>query len=180
MRPYEGSSGYTTKPDGPPVIMCPNRFEQESLLVHWLAETVGFAPSETMLAREVPFMRSVVTRGRRAAGMIDLVIAADRHELQWLGLEMQAVYFSGPSMKVEFEALLHRDHTQPQYPLGKRRPDWRSSSAKRLMPQPQVKALTMIRWHSKIAVAVDTTFFFDSMGGPSEDPEDDLNAGDVV
>ena len=122
-------------------------------------------------------MQSVVTQ--RPAGKIDLILAADQHELKWFGLEIQAVYFSGDRMSKEFIALQKSDRNRPPYPLGKRRPDWRSSSAKRLMPQLQVKGPTLRRWHSKIAVAVDMPFF-DSMGGPSANPSHDLDDGDVI
>ncbi len=134
-------------------------------------------PEELQLAREVPFMQSVVTQ--RAAGKIDLVIAVDRHELRWFGLEIQAVYFSGSGMDVEFEALRKADTVRPPFPMKHRRPDWRSSSANRLMPQLQVKGPALRLWNSKIAVAVDAPFF-DSIGGPSETPEHDLKASVVI
>ena len=132
-----------------PVIVCPRRFEEGQVLVRWLAEIVGFAPGEAMLAREVPFMRA--TRTNRAAGKIDLVVARDRNgELTWYGLEIQAVYFSGQGMTSEFEGLRDDGQEQPPFPNAVRRPDWRSSSAKRLMPQLQIKVPTLRRWGSKI------------------------------
>lgn len=39
--------------------------------------------------------------------------------------------------------------------------------------------MTMRRWGSKLAVAVDRPFF-DAIGGPSANPSRDLDAGDVV
>ena len=177
LRSYVEDNGVISTAEGPPVIVCPNRFEQDTMLVGWLGEIVGFHPKDLQLAREVPFMQSVVTQ--RPAGKIDLILAADQHELKWFGLEIQAVYFSGDRMSKEFIALQKSDRNRPPYPLGKRRPDWRSSSAKRLMPQLQVKGPTLRRWHSKIAVAVDMPFF-DSMGGPSANPSHDLDDGDVI
>ena len=99
--------------------------------------------------------------------------------MHWYGLEIQAVYFSGPGMSTQFNILAADDHEIPPYPDHLRRPDWRSSSAKRLMPQLQVKAPTVRRWNSKIAVAVDKPFF-DSIGGPSEQPSQDINDGDII
>ncbi len=130
------------------------------------------------MAREIPFMESIITN--KPAGKIDLVVArtaADR--LEWYGLEIQAVYFSGPGMASEFQQLLTDDNPSPPYPTGVRRPDWRSSSAKRLMPQLQVKVPTLRRWSSKMAVAVDQPFF-DSIGGPSPSYSRDLNDGDII
>ena len=64
-------------------------------------------------------------------------------------------------------------------PTAVLRPDWRSSSAKRLMPQLQVKGPTLRRWGTKLAVAVDRPFF-EAVGGPSDEPSRDLNDGDIV
>ncbi len=99
--------------------------------------------------------------------------------MEWYGLEIQAVYFSGPGMSTQFNILANDENIIPPYPDRLRRPDWRSSSAKRLMPQLQVKVPTVRRWNSKIAVAVDKPFF-DSVGGPSDSPSRDINDGDII
>ncbi len=158
-----------------PVIMCPRRFDQRQMLPLWLGEIVGF--KNIYLAREVPFMRSAATG--RAAGRIDMVIAGDETAETWFGLEIQAVYFSGHKMESDF-VRLSRDAniTLPETAVN-RRPDWRSSSAKRLMPQLQVKCPTLRRWGTKLAVAVDFPFF-EAIGGPSANPSHDLDDGDIV
>ncbi|MXW11294.1 MAG: hypothetical protein F4X84_03310 [Synechococcus sp. SB0662_bin_45] len=177
IQPYREAEQRISGVAGEPVIVCPTRFEQNKMLVQWLADIVRFQLDDVMLAREVPFMRSTTTG--KSAGKIDLVIASERQGLRWFGLEVQAVYFSGAGMEAEFMALRQDRHDQPPYPLHNRRPDWRSSSAKRLMPQLRIKGPTLRRWHSKIAVAVDRPFFA-SIGGPSAQPSQDLDAGDVV
>ena len=159
----------------PPVITCPNRFEEDDLLPRWLARVVGF--TDVHLATEVPIMRSPSTG--RAAGRIDQVIAKDDRATKWFGLEIQAVYFSGQGMEQDFRLLSNDTSAEPPAPTAVRRPDWRSSSAKRLMPQLQVKAPTLRRWSSKLAVAVDMPFF-KAIGGPSTEPSQDLNDGDIV
>lgn len=161
--------------DGLPVVTCPRRFEEGGLIPAWLARIVGFP--EVHMAREVPFMRSPATG--KAAGRIDLVVARDGAASSWFGLEIQAVYFSGKAMRPDFELLATNDDATPPEPTGIRRPDWRSSSAKRLMPQLQVKGPTLIRWGSKLAVAVDMPFF-EAIGGPSAAPSHDLNDGDIL
>ena len=116
----------------------------------------------------------------KPAGKIDLIVARDVNDrLEWYGLEIQAVYFSGKGMTSEFEALRDNNSLPPPYPNEVRRPDWRSSSAKRLMPQLEVKVPTLRRWGSKMAVAVDRPFF-DSVGGPSESYSQDLGDGDII
>ena len=175
----EGPLGRIGPADSPPVTVCPARFEQDHLVIRWLADIVGFPVDETLVAREIPFMHSVTTD--RPAGKIDLVIG--RHpeggELRWYGLEIQAVYFSGYGMSSQFEVLQVDDSELPPYPDRIRRPDWRSSSAKRLMPQLQVKVPTVRRWQAKMAVAVDQQFF-EAIGGPSANYTQDLNDGDII
>lgn len=177
IRPYEDRNGRAHASGGEPAIVCPIRFEQDNLIVKWLAEIVGFTLDSTRVAREVPFMQSVGTD--KHAGKIDLVVASGDEELRWFGLEIQAVYFSGKGMLDEFKVLRDDDGAQPPFPVYIRRPDWRSSSAKRLMPQLQVKGPTLRRWLSKIAVAVDQPFFA-ALGEPSTEPSRDLHSGDVV
>ena len=82
-------------------------------------------------------------------------------------------------MRSEFENLRDSTGTRPKFPDAVRRPDWRSSSAKRLMPQLQIKVPTLRRWGSKMAVAVDRPFF-NSIGGISTQPSQDLGDGDIV
>ena len=115
----------------------------------------------------------------RAAGRINLVISCDEQASTWFGLEIQAVYFSGKAMEPDFRRLLKSEDIDPPQPTERQRPDWRSSSAKRLMPQLQVKAPTLRRWGTKLAVAMDYPFF-DAIGGPSPIPSTDLNDGGIT
>ncbi len=178
QRYEEGQEGRLGEAQGEPAILCPERFAEGHVLVDWLAEIVGIPASEVKLAREVPFMRGTTTG--KPAGKIDLVIARTAGGLlKWFGLEIQAVYFSGKGMTSEFERLLGDDQVSPPFPNAIRRPDWRSSSAKRLMPQLLIKAPTVRRWGTKIAVAVDKPFFAE-MGGPSRRARQDLGDGDVI
>ena len=174
LQEYEISDDQIGNTVGLPVTVCPNRFDEHDLIPRWLAEIAGF--EEVYVAREVPFMRAPITG--REAGRIDIVLANSSTATDWYGLEIQAVYFSGDNMTSDFEELLiHADTMPPK--LGKRRPDWRSSSAKRLMPQLEVKAPTLRRWGKKLAVSVDLPFFI-AIGGPSEEPSHDINEGDIL
>lgn len=160
---------------GKPVITCPKRFDQDDIVPRWLGEIVGF--QQIFMAQEVPFMRSPSTG--RPAGRIDLVLSGNSAASKWFGLEIQAVYFSGEGMRDDFRLLLHDAEEPPPMPTSVRRPDWRSSSAKRLMPQLEVKAPTLRRWGTKLAVAVDVSFF-DAIGGPSEKVSHDADEGDII
>jgi hypothetical protein len=83
--------------------------------------------------------------------------AAPGVPMDWVAVEVQAVYFSGKRMSLEFEHLLK---TQGKLSMAreKRRPDYRSSGVKRLMPQLLTKVPTLRRWGKKMAV-VDAPFF---------------------
>ena len=180
QRPYRAPLGdYLADRIGEPVgsiiIMCPKRFNQDEVVHRWLARIVGFRSA--YVAEEVPFMRSPDTG--REAGRIDLVLSDDETGGDWYGLEIQAVYFSGRSMNPDFTLLSQDAGRLPPAPTVVRRPDWRSSSAKRLMPQLTVKVPTLRQWGKKMAVAVDTSFF-GAIGGNSPRPSHDLNDGDVI
>lgn len=178
QRYAEDRNGRLGESVGEPVIMCPRRFEAEGLVYEWLAHAADFPLHETKVASEVPFMRSTETD--KPAGKIDMIVAHQQGDvLRWHGLEIQAVYFSGQGMESEFRALRDDLQEPPPFPSANRRPDWRSSSAKRLMPQLQIKAPTVRRWGAKLAVAVDRPFF-DAIGGPSPQPSHDLNEGDII
>ena len=121
-------------------------------------------PASVFVAPEVPFMRSAANN--REAGRIDRVLANAHSTRNGAGgpservaLEVQAVYFSGKGMVPDFQALADDDGEKPPAPSAHRRPDWRSSSATRLMPQRQVKVPTLRQWGKKLAVAVDELFF---------------------
>ena len=178
QRYTEGNNNRLGDPVGESVITCPNWFGEESLVNIWLAEVAGFPFLEIQVAREVPFMRSTETD--KPAGKIDMIVAHVQGErLNWHGLEIQAVYFSGTGMRTEFEAILNDHNESPPFPSAIRRPDWRSSSAKRLMPQLEIKAPTIRRWGAKLAVGVDRSFF-DAIGGASDEPIHDINEGDII
>ena len=176
-RPYAGQhlADRIGQSVGPIISMCPKRFEQDGVVHRWLARIVGF--KRVYVAPEVPFMRNPETN--REAGRIDLVLSGDDTASNWYGLEIQAVYFSGKSMTPDFRLLSEDDGALPPGPTTLRRPDWRSSSAKRLMPQLLVKIPTLRQWGKKMAVAVDTAFF-EAIGGSTPRPSHDLNEGDVV
>ena len=113
-------------------------------------------------------------------GRIDMVLAnqeACTAALSWCALEIQAVYFSGRSMNEEFRSIRNYDGEQPPFPRQTRRPDYRSSGPKRLMPQLQIKVPTLRRWGKKMAVVVDK-HFFEALGDMEE--VRDLSNGDIA
>ena len=97
--------------------------------------------------------------------------------MDWCALEIQAVYFSGDEMGTEFRSIREREESGLPFPSGRRRPDYRSSGPKRLMPQLQIKVPTLRRWGKKMAVVVDRPFY-DAIGEMAEIPH--ISNGDIV
>ena len=143
--------------------ICPARFEEDQTVYRWVAETV-LAASDPLILGEIGFLESPPSSKIEAVpsdvGRIDKVLVApDSRPLSWCALEVQAVYFQGRAMNNDFAVI--RDHagdTLP-FPAVLRRPDYRSSGPKRLMPQLQIKVPSLRRWGKKMAVVVDRSFF---------------------
>ena len=142
--------------------VCPNRFEEGSLIYQWVGETI-LGTTDVDSVREVGFLERIDAAGSPAnddVGRIDRVLVIPGSSpLHWRALEVQAVYFSGGAMSREWAAI--RDHKTGNvpFPVGSRRPDYRSSGPKRLMPQLQIKVPSLRRWGKKMAVIVDEDFW---------------------
>lgn len=165
--PYSAETGLVT--------VCPNRFWEANSIFAWVGERILHTVSPTLI-KEVDFLASVnlaspildtnvesepdPVEEAGKVGRIDIVLVYEENgkTTDWCSLEMQAVYFSGPKMAEEFlpyivnPAVVH-------FPTKIRRPDWRSSGPKRLMPQLQIKVPTLRRWGKKMAVVIDRSFF---------------------
>lgn len=167
LRVYEATSAGQAVPlsgeDAGFCTTCPKRFYERGDVFCWVGEVV-LGHANPVVLGEVGFLE----RGRptekaavvRRVGTIDhVLVVPDREPLHWCALEMQAVYFSGASMSKEFEQLKVCQQTGIPFPAGIRRPDFRSSGPKRLMPQLQIKVPTLRRWARRMAVIVDRAFF---------------------
>ena len=158
-------------------VLCPRRFEEDMTVFQWVGETV-LGTSTPNIATEIGFLRS--EDGNTDVGRIDMVLANPETctaALNWCALEIQAVYFSGRGMNEEFRSIRDYYGEQPPFPGQIRRPDYRSSGPKRLMPQLQIKVPTLRRWGKKMAVVVDK-HFFGALGHMEE--VGDLSNGDIA
>lgn len=80
-------------------------------------------------------------------------------------------------MTSQFTEFAHWQGPGIPFPNKVRRPDYRSSGPKRLMPQLQVKIPTLRRWGKKMAVVTDRSFF-EHMGRMDE--AKDISNCDIV
>lgn len=168
---------------GPITATCPSRFLEGRKIFKEIGKHL-LGTEHPLIVKEIQFLQRIADNSsdeetsKEDVGRIDIVlIHPDTSRLEWCALEMQAVYFSGGSMSKDFEAIKNHEGLSLPLPAAYRRPDFRSSGPKRLMPQLQIKVPTLRRWGKKMAVVVDRPFI-DSMGDMGK--ESDTSNCDIV
>ncbi len=147
--------------EGSPAITCPIRFREDWLITD---DAASFFFAEGTAWSSLTEVRLNDAHGK-SAGNIDVVLVAydDRGKVFDFGaLEIQAVYISG-NVRDPFEHFMQNPKAhanmdwsaQPNYP----RPDYLSSSRKRLAPQLLFKGGILHSWGKKTAVALNKSFF---------------------
>lgn len=161
FRPVDGERGLIR-------ALCPYRFHQDNTAFRYIGNRLLGDPAPTQVG-EVGFLEStgnLDSAPGEDVGRIDMILVASNApadgDMKWCAVEIQAVYFSGREMAIEFRDIQERQGVAAM-PVEGRRPDYRSSGPKRLMPQLQIKVPTLRRWGKKMAVLVDRAFFL-SMG----------------
>ena len=121
IRAYTSAQSYSSSYDvavlvpgdaGQLIAVCPNRFYEAGEVFRVASEAV-MKQADFTLVSEVGFPEGETEEGEEKGndvGRIDMVIfgneKSDDAPLSWLALEIQAVYFSGKEMPVEFEPYL--------------------------------------------------------------------------
>jgi hypothetical protein len=142
-------------------ITCPVRFRQDWIITEDAADF--FFPQNSMWTSLTEVM--LHDANRQSAGSIDLVLVSyDAHGIitDFGSLEIQGVYISG-NVRRPFERYIENPlenidfdwSNEENYP----RPDYLSSSRKRLAPQLLYKGGILKHWNKKMAVALDRSFF---------------------
>lgn len=164
---------------------CPNRFLENGTIVQHIGRKV-LKTDKPLFAKEIAFLRrpdsKIVSQaveeteqeldqldliieddlndgGREDVGRIDLVFIDADDSTNWCAVELQAVYFSGGAMSKDMTAIRTYVGNGLPSPGAARRPDFRSSGPKRLMPQLMIKVPTLRRWGKKMVVVIDRPFF---------------------
>ena len=144
-----------------PVITCPIRFREDWIITD---DAASFFFNEGTTWSSLTEVRLNDSEGK-SAGNIDVVLVAyddDGKVYDFGALEVQAVYISG-NVRNPFEYFMEDPKRRgsmdwsrrPNYP----RPDYLSSSRKRLVPQLLFKGGILRSWQRKIAVALNKSFF---------------------
>ena len=147
--------------DSAPVITCPIRFREDWRIAE---DAAKFFFQEGTNWTSLTEVRLADAEGK-SAGNIDLVLVSydSRGKITDFGaVEVQAVYISG-NVRRPFEAYMGNPETmfdmdwttESNYP----RPDYLSSSRKRLAPQLIYKGGILKTWNRKTAVILNSGFF---------------------
>jgi hypothetical protein len=146
--------------DGHPVITCPIRFRENWVILDHASRFFFSEASDWTSFAEV---RLRDAEGN-SAGNIDFVLVAFEAGLirDFGALEIQSVYISG-NISEPFQAYMQDPEQGATFSWTERakypRPDYLSSSRKRLAPQLITKGGILNSWGKKMAVAIDEAFF---------------------
>lgn len=150
---FDGSGGV--------VVTCPIRFRQDWTIADDAANF--FFPKDTKWTSLTEIRLN--DKHGNSAGNIDLVLVsydASGHITDFGALEIQAVYISG-NIRRPFAQYISDPVTNANLDWSKQknypRPDFVSSSRKRLAPQLIYKGGILHAWKKRQAVAVDVNFF---------------------
>lgn len=144
---------------GKPVVICPIRFREDWIII---SDVASFIFDNKTTWTHVGEVRLKDKHGK-SAGNIDYVLVSYDSRgrvLDFGSLEVQSVYISG-NLTGPFTAYLEKPHspfswTQAfKYP----KPDYLSSSRKRLIPQIIAKGSILKQWNKKQAVALQSAFY---------------------
>ena len=141
------------------VITCPIRFREHWIIVENAAK---FAFGPNLKWTSISETKLLDANGQ-SAGNIDFVLVAydDNGKLiDFVSLEVQGVYISG-NLRNPFEDYMQNPNENFEWQTGYNypKPDYLSSSRKRLIPQMLYKGGIFQAWKKKQAVALQKSFF---------------------
>lgn len=144
-----------------PVMVCPVRFNQNWLITTEAAKFFFPKSREWTSFREVPLKEG----NGKSAGNIDFVVVKyDKvgNIVDYGAVEVQSVYITG-NIRDPFELLIEdpKEYSKTDWSKALKypKPDFLSSTRKRLAPQLLFKGSILSQWKRKIAVAIDEALF---------------------
>lgn len=146
---------------GRAAALCPVRFLEDNRI---FADAGRLAFGGGAVIRAFPEVRILTIPGLNGAkdrkiGKVDFLIGKIEGEnvVDFAALEVQATYFSGGNLRQVLRHFMQNGHLNDVD--ASRRPDFRSSAQKRLVPQLALKIPVFRRWGKKFFVVVDSKFF---------------------
>jgi Restriction endonuclease NotI len=141
--------------------ICPVRFLENDRIFRDAAKIAFGSGCEFGIFPEIRILRIFDggTEDAKKIGKVDFLIGKieDGKVADFAAIEVQSSYFSGTEIVPALRYFLQ--HNELNEAISDRRPDFRSSAQKRLMPQLQLKVPVFRRWGKKFFVVVDTKFF---------------------
>ena len=140
--------------------LCPVRFVERDQLFKDAARLSFGKNVEFGIFPEVRILRiNSEDNKQKKIGKVDYLLGKIENGIvtDFAAVEVQAVYFSGSEAQTPFK--YYMENQRLDLSASDRRPDFRSSAQKRLMPQLQIKVPVFRRWGKRFFVAVDTHFF---------------------
>jgi len=142
-----------------PVITCPTRFREDWLIIENAAK---FAFGEKVNWTSLSEIKLLDKNGQ-SAGNIDFVLVSYNEKGQltdFASLEVQGVYISG-NLRNPFDSYISNPTANFNWTTGFNypKPDYLSSSRKRLIPQMIYKGGIFQNWNKKQSVALQKSFF---------------------
>lgn len=142
--------------------LCPVRFLEDGRIFRDAAriafgETASFAIFPEIRILQVPDSKK--PGNLKKIGKVDFVLGSVEAGTvtDFCAVEVQAAYFSGTETRTALKYFVENRNFGTLDIF--RRPDFRSSAQKRLIPQLQLKVPVFRRWGKKFFVVVDTQFF---------------------
>ena len=142
-----------------PVIICPIRFREDWIIISDAADFIFDKGASWTHVGEV----RLNDKTGKSAGNIDYVLVSYDNKgrvIDFGSLEVQSVYISG-NLTGPFTAYL--ENPSPKFTWNKAlkypKPDYLSSSRKRLVPQIIAKGSILKQWNKKQVVALQTKFY---------------------
>ncbi|TAG24202.1 MAG: hypothetical protein EAZ32_18855 [Cytophagia bacterium] len=141
------------------VIICPIRFREDWTIISDAAKFAFESPATWTHVGEV----KLVDKYGKSAGNIDYVLVSYDNKgqiLDFASLEVQSVYISG-NLTGPFNAYLEQPSADFNWPQALKypKPDYLSSSRKRLIPQIIAKGSILKQWNKRQVVALQTSFY---------------------
>ena len=141
------------------VITCPTRFREDWIIIENAANFAFGDKSNWTSLSEI----KLVDKNGQSAGNIDFVLVAYDESGQltdFASLEVQGVYISG-NLRNPFESFITKPTKDFVWPTGYNypKPDYLSSSRKRLIPQMLYKGGIFKSWEKKQTVALQKSFY---------------------
>lgn len=148
--------------DGEAASLCPNRFLEGGRIFRDAAKLAFGESTEFAIFSEIRILQMPDPKRAdhmKKIGKVDFVLGhvVDGCVVDFCALEVQATYFSGTETRSLLRHFMENRGFGVHSPF--RRPDFRSSAQKRLVPQLHLKVPVFRRWGKKFFVVIDSQFF---------------------